>query len=902
MQSDPENNGTNLNGESPELESGSLSQTIHLNDMYQGWFLDYASYVILERAVPEIDDGLKPVQRRILHAMKELDDGRYNKVANIIGHTMKYHPHGDASIGDALVQLGQKDLLVDCQGNWGNILTGDNAAAARYIEARLSKFALEVLFNPKTTSWKSSYDGRNKEPIALPAKFPLLLAQGVEGIAVGLASKILPHNFNELIDVSIKILQDKEFEIYPDFLTGGMIDVSRYNDGLRGGKVRLRARIVQEDKKTLKITEVPFGTTTGSIIDSILVANDKGKIKIRKIDDNTAENVEVMIYLAPGVSPDTTMDALYAFTECEVSISPNACVIANGKPKFAGASEILRQNTRQTVDLLKLELTIKLEELNEQLHYSSLEKIFIGNEVYEGIKKCKTDEEIDTAIRKGLKPFARQIIRAVTDEDVKRLRKIPIDRISKFNSNKADELMKGIRLDMQEVQNHLDHLIDYAIEYFRQIRKKYGKNRDRKTEIRNFEVIEAVKVAAANEKLYVNREEGFAGTGLRKDEYVCDCSDIDDIIVFRDDGTFIVTRAAEKVFVGQNVTYINVFQKNDNRTVYNLIYRDGKNGKIMVKRFSVLGVTRDKEYNATKGTPGSKMLYFTANPNGEAEVVKIELKPKPRLKKTSFDFDFAGLAIKGRGSLGNTLTKYAVRKIEIRQEGVSTLGSLNIWYDDTVQRLNTDGRGMLLGAFEGADHILTVMQSGAYKLTSFDLSTHFDEDIMLIEKFDPVKVYTAIYQEAGTKHHYIKRFTIEPTEKKIEFVEPEDKMVLFTFEKYPQLEILFDMKLKTKGLETEIIPVHEFIGVKGVKAKGKKITVYPVKKLDWLEPLQIAAPEPEAEIMPADTITENPLPKRKGKKKSTEEPDDTTTENPLPKKKGKKKSTEEPEAEQMELF
>ena len=902
MQSDPENNGTNLNGESPELESGSLSQTIHLNDMYQGWFLDYASYVILERAVPEIDDGLKPVQRRILHAMKELDDGRYNKVANIIGHTMKYHPHGDASIGDALVQLGQKDLLVDCQGNWGNILTGDNAAAARYIEARLSKFALEVLFNPKTTSWKSSYDGRNKEPIALPAKFPLLLAQGVEGIAVGLASKILPHNFNELIDASIKILQDKEFEIYPDFLTGGMIDVSRYNDGLRGGKVRLRARIVQEDKKTLKITEVPFGTTTGSIIDSILAANDKGKIKIRKIDDNTAENVEVMIYLAPGVSPDTTMDALYAFTECEVSISPNACVIANGKPKFAGASEILRQNTKQTVDLLKLELTIKLEELNEQLHYSSLEMIFIGNEVYEGIKKCKTDEEIDTAIRKGLKPFARQIIRAVTDEDVKRLRKIPIDRISKFNSNKADELMKGIRLDMEEVQNHLDHLIDYAIEYFRQIRKKYGKNRDRKTEIRNFEVIEAVKVAAANEKLYVNREEGFAGTGLRRDEYVCDCSDIDDIIVFRDDGTFIVTRAAEKVFVGQNVTYINVFQKNDNRTVYNLIYRDGKNGKIMVKRFSVLGVTRDKEYNATKGTPGSKMLYFTANPNGEAEVVKIELKPKPRLKKTSFDFDFAGLAIKGRGSLGNTLTKYAVRKIEIRQEGVSTLGSLNIWYDDTVQRLNTDGRGMLLGAFEGADHILTVMQSGAYKLTSFDLSTHFDEDMMLIEKFDPVKVYTAIYQEAGTKHHYIKRFTIEPTEKKVEFVEPEDKMVLFTFEKYPQLEILFDMKLKTKGLETEIIPVHEFIGVKGVRAKGKKITVYPVKKLDWLEPLKITTPEPEAEIKPADTITENPLPKRKGKKKSTEEPDDTTTENPLPKKKGKKKSTEEPEAEQMELF
>jgi len=848
MQSDQENNGNHSNGESPELESGSLSQAIHLNDMYKGWFLDYASYVILERAVPEINDGLKPVQRRLLHAMKELDDGRYNKVANIIGHTMKYHPHGDASIGDALVQMGQKDLLIDCQGNWGNILTGDSAAAARYIEARLTKFALEVLFNPKTTTWKSSYDGRNKEPVSLPAKFPLLLAMGVEGIAVGLASKILPHNFNELIDASIKILQEKEFELFPDFATGGMVDVSRYNDGLRGGKIRVRARIVQEDKKTLKITEIPFGTTTGSIIDSILAANDKGKIKIRKIDDNTAENVEVLIHLAPGVSPDTTMDALYAFTECEVSISPNACVVQNGKPRFLGVSEILKHNTKQTVDLLKLELTIKMEELKEQLHYSSLEKIFIENEVYEGIKKCKTDEDIDTAIIKGLKPFAKQIIRPVNEEDIKRLRRIPIERISKFNSNKADEVMKGIRLDMEEVQNHLDNLISYAIEYYRQIRKKYGKNKDRKTEIRNFEVIEAVKVAAANQKLYVNREEGFAGTGLRKDEFVCDCSDIDDIIIFRDDGSFIVTKVAEKVFVGQNVNYINVFQKNDNRTVYNLIYRDGKNGKIMVKRFSVLGVTRDKEYTSTKGTPGSRMLYFTANPNGEAEVVKVELKPKPRLKKTYFDFDFASLAIKGRNSIGNTLTKFAVRKIEIRQEGVSTLGSLNIWYDDTVQRLNTEGRGKLLGAFAGADRILTMMQSGTYRLTSFDLSTHFDEDMFLIEKFDPGRVFTAIYQEAGTKQYYIKRFSAEPTEKKVEFIEQDDKLVLFTMDNYPQLEMLFDMKLKTKGAESEIISVHEFIGVKGVKARGKKLTLYPVKKLDWLEPLQIA--EPEASPMP----------------------------------------------------
>ena len=837
MPSDQEHNGTNINGESPELESGSLSQSIHLNEMYQGWFLDYASYVILERAVPEVDDGLKPVQRRILHAMKELDDGRFNKVANIIGHTMKYHPHGDASIGEALVQLGQKDLLIDCQGNWGNIHTGDSAAAPRYIEARLSKFALEVLFNPKTTSWKSSYDGRNREPVALPAKFPLLLAQGVEGIAVGLASKILPHNFNELIDASIKILQGKEFEIYPDFPTGGMADVMKYNDGLRGGKVRLRAKIIQEDKKTLKITEIPFGTTTGSIIDSILSANDKGKIKIRKIDDNTAENVEVLIHLAPGVSPDTTMDALYAFTECEVSISPNSCIIEQGKPRFLGVSEILRRNTSQTIDLLSLELKIKLGELNEQLHFSSLEKIFIEKEVYEGIKKCRTDEDITTAIIKGLKPFANLIIREVTGEDIKRLRKIPIERISKFNSNMADELISGIHLEMEEVQNHLDHLIDFAIEYYRQIRKKYGKNRDRLTELRNFEVIEASKVAAANQKLYVNRIEGFAGTGLRKDEYICECSDIDDIIVFREDGTFLVTRVAEKVFVGQNIYFINVFQKNDSRTVYNLIYRDGKNGRIMVKRFSVLGITRDKEYFATKGTPGSKILYFTANPNGEAEVVKVELKPKPRLKKTSFDFDFASLAIKGRNSMGNTLTKYAVRKIEIRQEGISTLGSLNIWYDDTVQRLNSEGRGRLLGAFAGADRILTVLQSGAYKLASFDLSTHFEEDMILIEKYDPSVVYTAVYQESESRQYYIKRFIIEPSEKKVEFVEPGSKMVLFSVEKYPRFEVLFDMKQKSKGAESEIISVNDFIGVKGVKAKGRKVTIYPVKKLGWIEPL-----------------------------------------------------------------
>jgi len=833
------------NGESPELETGALKETIHLSEMYQSWFLDYASYVILERAVPEITDGLKPVQRRILHAMKELDDGRFNKVANIIGHTMKYHPHGDASIGDALVQLGQKDLLVDCQGNWGNIFTGDSAAAPRYIEARPSKFALEVLYNPKTTTWQASYDGRNREPVAMPAKFPLLLAQGVEGIAVGLASKILPHNFNELLDASIRILQGKEFELLPDFPTGGMADVSRYNDGLRGGKVRLRAKIVVEDKKTLAIREIPYGTTTGSIIESILAANDKGKIKIRKIDDNTAAEVEILIHLAPGVSPDTTMDALYAFTDCEVSISPNSCVIESGKPRFMGVSEILKVNTQRTVDLLRMELEIRKHELTEQLHYISLEKIFIENEIYEGIKKCKTTEEIDTAIFRGLKPFAKQIIRPVTDEDVHRLRRIPIERISKYNARKADEALSEVGVEMDEVENHLANLNDFAIEYFRQIRKKYGKNRDRRTEIRNFDTIEAAKVAAANEKLYVNREEGFAGTGLKKDEFVCDCSDIDDIIVFRDDGTFIVMKVTNKVFVGQNVIHIAVFNKNDSRTVYNMIYRDGKNGRIMVKRFSILGVTRDREYTATKGTPGSRVLYFTANPNGEAEVVRVDLKPKPRLKKTSFDFDFATIAIKGRGSMGNTLTKYAVRRIEQRHEGVSTLGSLNIWYDETVQRLNTDERGRLLGAFSGADRLVTMMQQGYMRLTSFDLSTHFDEEMILIEKFDPEKIYTVVYQESGTKQYYIKRFRTELTDKKVEFIEEPDKLVLLSAEVDPRLEILFDMKQKSKGSEREEIIAHEFIGVKGYRAKGKRLSVYPIRKIGWLESLAAGEQGPD---------------------------------------------------------
>ena len=813
-----------LNGEPPELESGQLKESKHLDTMYQNWFLDYASYVILERAVPEILDGLKPVQRRILHAMKDLDDGRYNKVANIIGHTMKYHPHGDASIGDALVQLGQKDLLIDTQGNWGNILTGDGAAAPRYIEARLSKFALEVVFNPKTTIWKSSYDGRNKEPLTLPVKFPLLLAQGVEGIAVGLASRMLPHNFCELIDASIKILQEKPFTLYPDFVTGGLADISKYNDGLRGGKVRVRAKIGQVDKKTLVVSEIPYGTTTESVIDSILTANDKGKIKIKKIDDNTARDVEILIHLASGVSPDTTMDALYAFTQCEVSISPNSCVIDQSKPRFLGVTEILKISTHQTVGLLKKELEIRLAELNEQLHYSSIERIFIEKEVYELIKKCKTDEAINKAIDKGMKPYEKQFIRPLNEDDIRRLRKIPIERISKYNADKAKEVMDNITQEIKGVEHHLAHLIDYAIAYFRDILKKHGKGRERKTELRSFDTIEAAKVAAATQKLYINREEGFAGTALKRDEFICDCSDLDDIIVFRDDGTYMVTRVADKVFIGEKVIHLQVFQKNDTRTIYNVIYRDGKKGNVMVKRFAVPGVTRDKEYDMTRGTPGTRVLYFSANPNGEAEVVKVDLRPRPRLKKTSFEFDFADQAIKGRNANGNILTKNAVRKIEIRQEGVSTLGSLNIWYDDTVKRLNVDERGILLGAFSGSDKVITFMRSGNIRLTSFDLSTHFDEDMFRIEKFDPDHIYTLVYQDEKSGQFYVKRFQIPLTDKRITFLDKGMKMIYLTSHGNPEIEVLFDMNEKTRGAESEVIEVGSFITVKSFRAKGKRIT------------------------------------------------------------------------------
>ncbi|MDZ7741263.1 MAG: DNA gyrase/topoisomerase IV subunit A [Bacteroidota bacterium] len=740
---------------------GEMYQTLKLSGMYENWFLDYASYVILERAVPDVIDGLKPVQRRILHAMKDLDDGRYNKVANIIGHTMKYHPHGDASIGDALVQLGQKEILIDAQGNWGNVLTGDSAAAPRYIEARLSKFALEVVFNAKTTNWKTSYDGRNREPVTLPVKFPLLLAQGVEGIAVGLASKILPHNFLELIDASILYLQGKEFELLPDFLTGGMGDFSKYSDGLRGARIRLRARINKVDNKTLSITEIPYGTTTSSLIESIIAANEKGKIKVKKIDDNTAENVEINIHLNQGVSPDQTIDALYAFTNCEVSISPNCCVIYDGKPQFIGVSEILKISTDNTLSLLKKELEIRNSELEEEWHFLSLEQIFIEERIYRRIEKSTTWEEVIETIDKGLDPFKDKFKREITREDIIKLTEIRIKRISKYSSDKTEQQIEAIEGEILEVKNHLDNLVDFTINYFRQIKKKYGQGRERRTEIRSFDTIEATMVAAATQKLYVNREDGFAGTSLKKDEYVCDCSDIDDLIVFREDGTCIVTKVAPKTFVGKNVIHIDVFKRNDDRTIYNMIYRDGFRGNAYVKRFPVLGVTRDKEYDLGRGSKGTKVLYFTANPNGEAEVLKIYHRPKPKLRKLSFEYNFSELDIKSRGAKGNILTRHSIRDIVKKEEGVSTLGAIDIWYDETVKRLNTDERGQYLGAFRGQDKILTVMKSGYLKLTNYDVSTHFDEGMIMIQKFDPGKVISVVYFEGEQQKYYVKRFQLE---------------------------------------------------------------------------------------------------------------------------------------------
>lgn len=843
-----------LQGNTGEKSSGGKAseqyRAMSLSGMYETWFLDYASYVILERAVPDVNDGLKPVQRRLLHAMKQLDDGRFNKVANIIGHTMQYHPHGDASIGDALVQIGQKELSVETQGNWGNILTGDSAAASRYIEARLSKLAQDVIFNPKTTHWKLSYDGRNREPVTLPVKFPLLLAQGVEGIAVGLASKILPHNFLELIDACISHLKGEEFVLYPDFLTGGLADVSKYNDGLRGGKVRIRAKISQFDKKTLVINEIPFSTTTGSLIDSVITANEKGKIKIRKIDDNTAQNVEIMIHLAPGVSPDQTIDALYAFTQCEVSVSPNSCVIADGKPAFMGVSRILRHNAERTRELLGKELEIRLDELEADWHHSSLEKIFIENRIYHQIEQCETWEEVLTTIAAALQPYRKFLHRDITTDDIIRLTEIKIKRISKYNSFKADEYIKGVENEMDEVKNHLVHLTDYAINFFLQIRKKYGTGKERRTELRNFDTIQAAAVAANNEKLYVNRSEGFAGTSLKKDEFVCDCSDLDEIIVFRENGSFIVTKVSPKSFVGEGIIHIDVFRKNDDRTIYNMVYRDGKKGPWFIKRFAVVGVTRDKEYDLTAGNPDSKVVYFSANPNGEAEIVKVLLRPKPKLKKTSFEFDFAALTIKGRASRGNTLTKHAVKQIVKRENGVSTLGARALWFDETVKRLNTDNRGTYVGDFMGDDKLLAILSNGEFKISSFDLSTHFEADMLLLRKFDPEEVMNVLYLEGETGFYYLKRFQIEddtPLNKRISFVgeHPETKFLHLLFEEIPGIKLVYQTNDKGKKPEDETILFNDFIGLKSYKAKGKRLTTHPVERLELLEPIEIISTEDE---------------------------------------------------------
>ncbi|GIK70821.1 MAG: DNA gyrase/topoisomerase IV subunit A [Bacteroidetes bacterium] len=831
-----------------EGESGGMDENIiRVSGMYREWFLDYASYVILERAIPHLNDGLKPVQRRILHSMFDMEDGRYHKVANIIGNTMKFHPHGDAAIGDALVQLGQKDILIDTQGNWGNIYTGDSAAAPRYIEARLSKFALEVVFNPKTTEWQSSYDGRSKEPVTFPVKFPLLLAQGVEGIAVGMACKILPHNFNELIEASIAVLKGKTTHILPDFPTGGMADFSNYNDGLRGGRIRVRARIKKADAKTLLITEIPFGTNTGSLIDSIIKANDKGKIKIKKVEDNTAENVEIAIYLAPGVSPDKTIDALYAFTDCEVSVSPNAAVIESDKPRFLGVNELLKYSTHQTLNLLRTELEIKKAELQEQWHFSSLEKIFIEKRIYRKIEECETWEEIIDTIHKGLKPYAKQFHRVITDEDVTKLTEIRIKRISKFDSFKADELIKKIEEDIAQVQHHLDYLTDYAIEYFKNLKKKYGEGRERKTEIKSFETIDAAKVAVNNVKLYANLTEGFVGYGMRNEgEFVCDCSDIDDIIVFRKDGTMLVSKISAKAFLGKELLYVSVWRKGDKRTIYHLVYQDGKAGAAYIKRFPVTAITRDKEYPVSKGSDGSKVLYFTANPNGEAEIITVIHKPKPGLKKLKFDFDFSTLAIKGRDAQGNILTKVPVQKIIQKEKGASTLSARKIWFDDSVQRLNADARGLFLGEFKADDKILTIMQTGEYLLTGYDLSTHFEEDMILIEKWNPQKPLSVVYFEGEKKQYFIKRFVIEPSDKKVKFISehPESRIELVTTDYIPRIGIHFS-KEKGKEKEPETINITEFIAVKGLKAVGNRLSSSKIKHIDLLEPLQ---KEPVQEI------------------------------------------------------
>ena len=826
----------------------------HLSGMYKNWFLDYASYVILERAVPHIEDGLKPVQRRILHSMKRMDDGRYNKVANIVGHTMQFHPHGDASIGDALVQLGQKDLLVDCQGNWGNILTGDRAAAPRYIEARLSKFAIDVVFNPKTTDWQLSYDGRNKEPITLPAKFPLLLAQGAEGIAVGLSSKILPHNFNDICDSAVKYLHGEEFHLYPDFPTGGSIDVSKYNDGQRGGVLKVRAKIEKLDNKTLVIREIPFGKTTTTLIDSILKAIEKGKIKARKVDDNTAAEVEIQVHLAPGISSDKTLDALYAFSDCEMNISPNCCVIEDDKPQFLTVSDVLRHSVDRTKALIQKELEIRKGELLEQLHFASLEKIFIEERIYKD-KGFENAPDMDAAcehIDKRLTPFYPQMIREVTKDDILRLMEIKMQRILKFNKDKADELMAKIKAEIENIDRDLNNMVEVTANWFIYLKEKYGAMHPRLTEIKNFDTIEATKVVEANEKLYINRQEGFVGTGLKKDEFVCNCSDIDDIIIFYRDGKYKVIKVADKVFVGKNIIHVAVFKKNDKRTIYNVVYRDGKQGFYYIKRFNVTSMTRDREYDLTQGKPGSRVNYFTANPNGEAEVIKVTLDPTPKLKNIFIEKDFSTILVKGRAAMGNILTKNSIHRISLKSHGHSTLGGRKVWFDPDVNRLNYDDHGRLLGEFNEGDFILVVLKSGEYYMTNFDANNHYEDNILRIEKFEPHKIWCAIVKDADQNGlPYIKRFLFEMTKKKQSFIgeNPKSELMLLTDAKAPRLLLTFGGNDEFRG--TLEVDVNEFALVKGYKAKGKRLTTFELAKLDEIE-----TDEPVEEEKSQDCMTE----------------------------------------------
>jgi topoisomerase-4 subunit A len=854
-------------------------KVIPVAGMYQNWFLDYASYVILERAVPALEDGLKPVQRRILHSMWEMEDGRYNKVANVIGNTMKYHPHGDAAIGDAFVNLGQKELLIDMQGNWGDIRTGDSAAAPRYIEARLSKFALQVAFNPKTTNWQRSYDGRNREPVTLPMKFPLLLAQGVEGIAVGLSTKILPHNFIELIEASIAILNGKSTNIMPDFPTGGLADFSNYHGGKRGGRIRVRARIEEKDKKTLLIKEIPFGTTTGSIIDSIIKANDKGKIKIKKVVDNTAKDLEIEIQLAPGISTDKTIDALYAFTDCESSISPNACVIFGDKPHFLDVNDILKQCTDSTVELLKLELEIRRGELEEKWHFSSLEKIFIENRIYRDIEECETWDEIIETIDKGLEPFKPNLRREVTTEDITKLTEIRIKRISKFDAFKADEYMKGLETELDEVNNHLENLIKFAIRYFEALLKQFGKGKERKTEIRQFDSIEANVVAVANQKLYANLEEGFVGYGLKKDQYICDCSDLDDVIAIREDGKYTISKVADKAFFGKNLIHVDVFRKNDDRKVYNVVYLEGLSRKYFVKRFTITGITRDKEYDVTQGKPGSKILYFSANPNGEAEIINVQLSNMSKARIKVFDYNFADLAIKNRNSIGNTLSKFQVRKVTLKEKGRSTIGGRAIYFEPAIGRLNSDGRGEYLGRFDNEDKILVIYKDGSYGMTDFELTNHYEpKDIELIRKYNPEMVLSCVHYVADEKQHYVKRFKIETTTigKKFIFIQEGKGNLLTYITDKPNPVLLIKTVNKKNEKEEKEIDLVEFIGVKGWKSLGNKLTYDTLKSFEDITPEPVIEEEEiPLTIEPSvndDEVTE--LPKNNETPNDDEEEDD----------------------------